>query len=371
MGSSFDTLTKIYSELKICELSRLDSLHHLEIDLLLAGIGILFIAFLTLSAYLIFIDKHLNWIWEILRIRALNSFFELKEHIELRIAQVHERDEIIEYDFNPSTLKDKKPLKFRHSLGIILRLLIIFALAAFFILLQCFLLESNLQNSLWYLPTLTSSAMTIKVLAARITYYVLESKNTGARPDSLNILYPFYNTITDPNTNLLQIYNELHVLINDMRDTSIKSLFSSELQGYIYYSYPSNSTFLLAGTLNALEYFADESLNYGSNFRRSSIDTTSYIYYKESQVLYNTMDITTGMMISDLEGLINSQLNKLYYFTGSFGILFLLSYLFYYYPLLAFEIKFLEELTDFIQIIPRNSHTVFKSFGQANTHFSS
>ena len=78
------------------------------------------------------------------------------------------------------------------------------------------------------------------------------------------------------------------------------------------------------------------------------------------------------MGIADLKNLIDSQLVNLYYFTGGFGGFFLLMYLFYYYPMLTFEIKFLRKLTDIIQIIPKNANsTISKTATQTKAHFSS
>ena len=371
MGESYNKLNEIYADLETCELNRLNSLNTLKINLLIAGIVILCVTFSSLGIYLVFIDYHLNLIWELLRIRARNSFFELKENIESRLAQIHEKDEISEYEIDSSILKHKEPLKFRHSLRTIARFSIIFIIAVLFILLQSFLLENNLQTSLRYHPTLTADVMNRKALTVRITYYVLEARHSGIKLDSLSLSFPYYNTITVPQVNVYTIHNQLNALIDKLRFISFQQIFSQELQTYTYYSYPSNSSFLITGTLNAMKYFNDESLNYVGNMV-SAVDTSIYIYYNESQILYNAINITTLMEISDLKYLIDNQLNNLYYFTGAFGGLFLLIYLFYYYPMLTFEINFLRKLTDIIQMIPRNSNnTMSKTSSQTKARFSS
>ena len=365
MGASFDQLSQIYSDLETCELNRLAALNSLKINLLIGEIAILCTTFALLSVYLIFIDKHLNLIWELLRIRARNSFFELKDNIDTRFAHIHERDELIDCEIDSSILKMKDPLRFRHSFRTIIRFSVIFIVAIFFVLLQSFLLENDLQRYLWDYPTLTSDAMNRKILATRITYYVLESRHTGTSAGTLNYLYPHYNTIASPQDNVLDNYNQLIILIDEMRNLSVKALFSQELQNYVYYSYPSNYTFLITGTLNALLYFSEESLNYGFSNVRYSIDTVLGQYFNESQALYSSMDVTTAMCISDLKNSIDSQLNALYYFTGVFVALFLIMYLCYYYPMLTFEIKFLIKLTDIIQIIPKTqNNSISKSLDQ-------
>ena len=347
----------------------MSSLNVLKVDLLFAGIAVLCFTFSALAMYLFFIDKHLNLIWELLRIRVCNSFFELRENIEARLILIHEKDDIIEHEVHQTVLKNTESLKFRHSLRTIARFSIIFILAAFFIILQCFLLEQNLQDSLWYHPTLTSAIMNRKILTTRITYYVIESRTEGYIC-SLDNLFPYYNSISDPQENVMINYNRLSILINEMRELSVKSIFSPELQQFIYKSYPSNYTFLITGTLNAMAYFIEESLNYAFN-NATSTDENIYIYFDESLALYSSINITAAMGISDLRNLIDAQLNILYYFTGGFGGFFLMIYLCYYYPMLAFEIKFLKKLTDIIQIIPKNlNSSIFKSVSQTKARFS-
>ena len=371
MGESYNKLNEIYADLETCELNRLNSLNTLKINLLVAGMAILCVTFSSLGIYLVFIDYHLNLIWELLRIRSRNSFFELKESIEHRLAQIHEKYDISEYEVDSSILRHKEPLKFKHSLRTIARFSIIFIIAGLFILLQSFLLENNLQTSLRYHPTLTADVMNRKTLTARIIYYVLEARHNDTKADSLSISFPYYNTITTPQLNVYIISDQLNVLIDKLRFLPFQQIFSQELQTYTYYSYPSNSSFLMTGTLNAMKYFNDESLNYAIN-TVATIDTSIYTYCNESQILYNAINITTLMEISDLRNLIDSQLSNLFYFTGGFGGLFLLMYLFYYYPMLTFEINFLRKLTDIIQIIPRNSNsTISKTGSQTKAHFSS
>ena len=62
MGPSFDKIFTITSEIKTCELSRLDSLNTLKINLLICELIIICVIFLSLGIYLILIDKHLNLI---------------------------------------------------------------------------------------------------------------------------------------------------------------------------------------------------------------------------------------------------------------------------------------------------------------------
>ena len=148
MGASFDQISQIYSDLETCELNRLTSLNSLKMNLLIGGVIILCATFTSLALYLIFIDKHLNLIWELLRIRARNSFFELKDNIDTRFTHIHERDELIDCEIDSSILKIKDPLRFRHSFKTIIRFSVIFIAAMFFILMQSFLLENNLQSYL-------------------------------------------------------------------------------------------------------------------------------------------------------------------------------------------------------------------------------
>ena len=215
-----------------------------------------------------------------------------------------------------------------------------------------------------------SDIMSRKFLLARISYYVLESR-FGSNDNLLNNIYPYYNTITTPHSNLLSISTQLSGLVNKIRVIPIKPIFTSELQNCYYYSYSSNYSFLTTGTLNAIQYFIDESLNYGFNYA-NSIDTDIFIYYNESQALYSSIDVTTAMCINDLKTLIDNELYTLYYFTAGFGVLFLIMYLFYYYPMFSFEIKFLAKLVDIIQIMPKNSSsTMNKSVNQTRKSFSS
>ena len=329
MGESFNKIIYFYSELKICELKRLSSLNILEDKLLIAEIIILFAIFFLLWIYLIFIDKDLNLIWELLRIRARNSFIKLKEKIASRLDEIHEKNEFIENEIDMNILKNKKILKFKHSARTISRFSIIFIIAVLFILLLSFLLESNLQNSLQLYPNLISRKVFRKFLLVRITYYVLECRHDDIKIDSLNLIFPYYNTITAPKESALDTYNELVISVDELRFFSYQSFFSQTLQEYIYNSYPSTSSFLVTGALNAIQYFMHESLNYCFNMIKG-VDSNIYIYYNESQILYQAMDVSTEMEITDLKRLINSQLDDLYYFSGGFIGIMAILYLFYY-----------------------------------------
>ena len=371
MGKSFDKISSVISDIETCELNRLNSLNALKINLLIGGVVIICTIFLVLGIYLVLIDKHLNLIWEILRIRARNSFFELKGNIDNRLAYIHGKEDLNEYDINSDFLKKKEALKFRHSLRTIARFSIIFIVAIFFILMQAFVLENNIQESLHYHPILTFDRMNRKILAARLTYYVFESRYDSDNSDSLDALYPYYNTITTPQSNLLSISTQLSGLVNKIRVIPIKPIFTSELQNCYYYSYSSNYSFLTTGTLNAIQYFIDESLNYGFNYA-NSIDTDIFIYYNESQALYNAMSVSIDLEDRDLNSWIISQLNNVYSFTVGFSILLALMYICYYYPMLTFEMKFLRKLVDIIQIMPKNSSsTMNKSVNQTRKSFSS
>ena len=165
--------------------------------------------------------------------------------------------------------------------------------------MQAFVLENNIQESLHYHPILTFDRMNRKILAARLTYYVFESRYDSDNSDSLDALYPYYNTITTPQSNLLSISTQLSGLVNKIRVIPIKPIFTSELQNCYYYSYSSNYSFLTTGTLNAIQYFIDESLNYGFNYA-NSIDTDIFIYYNESQALYNAMSVSIDLEDRDL-----------------------------------------------------------------------
>ena len=371
MGKSFDKISSVISDIETCELNRLNSLNALKINLLIGGVVIICTIFLVLGIYLVLIDKHLNLIWEILRIRARNSFFELKGNIDNRLAYIHGKEDLNEYDINSDFLKKKEALKFRHSLRTIARFSIIFIVAIFFILMQAFVLENNIQESLHYHPILTFDRMNRKILAARLTYYVFESRYDSDNSDSLDALYPYYNTITTPQSNLLSISTQLSGLVNKIRVIPIKPIFTSELQNCYYYSYSSNYSFLTTGTLNAIQYFIDESLNYGFNYA-NSIDTDIFIYYNESQALYNAMSVSIDLEDRDLNSWIISQLNNVYSFTVGFSILLALMYICYYYPMLTFEMKFLRKLVDIIQIMPKNSSsTMNKSVNQTRKSFCS
>ena len=217
MGESFNKLSEIFLELKNCQLDRLNSLNTLKIELLIAGIIILCATFLALAAYLFFIDKQLNIIWELLRIRVRSSFFDLKENINARLDDIHGKDDFLEIDVDSRILKNKEPLKFRHSLRTISRFSIIFITAAIFILMQCLIFEQNLQNTLWNHPIFMSDIMSRKFLLARISYYVLESR-FGSNDNLLNNIYPYYNTISNPQNEVLKIYHQLNILIDKLRD---------------------------------------------------------------------------------------------------------------------------------------------------------
>ena len=326
----------------------------MKLYLLLIGIGILWSGFLFLSIYLCIIDKQLNLIWELLRIRVQNSFFEIRENIEERLSQVHKKSECLNNNIDSSIFKNAKALTFRHSLRMIWKISIIFILAFVFSFIQYFTFEQNLQVSLKYHSILISSVMDRKVILTNLGFFVLESdiSNTSS---SLTSVFPFYNGLNSPSNSVINLYNEAIANLQGLESPVIRSLLSTTLLNYIFVSYPSNLTFLGKGTMSGVIYFLDESLYFAYNNVEDSY-INYFQYFTEAVSLYDALDATAAMDSTDIAALINSQLDYLYYLTGGFGVLFLIMYCCYYYPMLSYDIKFLKKLTDLISILPKTKN---------------
>ena len=351
MGGPFNKIINAYNDLKACELNRLNSLTTMKVYLLIIGIVILCFGFLLLAIYLFIIDKHLNSIWELLRIRTRNSFFEIRKNVEDRIFQIHAKQELWNSNIDSSILKNGKPLKFRHSFRTISRFSIIFIIALCFTFIQYFVFEQNLQISLQYHTTLISSVMNRKMLATKLGFFVLES-NIGRSNCSLPFEFSFYNDLATPRKSITSIYNQLLVNIQGMENPTTVKVFSSTLYNYIYVSYPSNLTFLSTGTMRGLVYYMQESLYFA--FHNVQSDFASfYQYFTEANAFSDAIIVIASMLSADLTNLVNSKLYDLYIFTGGFGLIFLLMYCCYYYPMLSFDIHFLNKLTDLILMIPK------------------
>ena len=356
MGEPYIKVLNAYNDIKYCELGKLNDLNRLEIDLFLIEIAVLFCGFFSLAIYLFIIDKYLNLIWEILRTRIKNWFFQLKKNIEDRISQIHENNDYIKNDVNTNALKNKKALNYRHSLRTIVRFSIIFIIALCFTFIQYFIFEEELQISLKYHSILISSVMNRKMLVSRLEFFVLENELENSK-SSLSASFLFYNGLESPQNSINDIYNQIIRNVKGMENPAIKSLLSIPTQHYIYTSFPSNYTFLATGSLHALLYYLYESLYFSSNNNEDSF-VDHYQYFVEANAFSNALITTSTMLKTDIINLINSKLNSLYFVSAGFGAIFLIIYFCCYYPMLSFDIIFLKKLTDLILIIPKTNNAV-------------
>ena len=351
MGEPFNKIINAYNGLKICELDRLNSLTTMKVYLLIIGISVLCLGFLLLAIYLLIIDKHLNLIWELLRIRARNSVFEMRKNVEERIFQIHVTNESLNSNIDSSILKNGKTLKFRHSLRTLSKFSIIFILALIATFIQYFIFEEDLQISLQYHTTLISSVMIRKILVTKLGFFVLES-NIDNSTSSLSSEFPFYHGLNSSKNSVNNVYNQLSENIQGMENPATLKVLSSRVVEYIYNWYPSNLTFLEAGTLRGLIYYTHESLYFAFNNVENDF-ASFYQYFTEANAFSDAIIEIAYMLNTDMTNLVNSKLYALYFFTGGFGLIFLLMYFCYYYPMLSFDINLLNKLTDLILMIPR------------------
>ena len=352
MGESLNRVMVILNDLKNCELGRLNDLTTMKKNLFVVGNVTLLCGFLLLAIYLFIIDKHLNLIWELLRTRVKNAFFEIRETIKERVSQVHGKNDFLQNEIDSSILKYSQAYKFRHSLRTLSKISIIFIIAFVFTFIQYYIFEENLQIPLKYHTLLLASVMERKVFISRLGFFVLESDINGTFSE-LTHSFPFYTGFNWLNNSIEENYNLIIKNLKSSENPEIISLMSPTLKEYVYNSYPSNLTFLTAGTLNAAMYFAQESLFYSFTNIKDNFSNL-YQYYTEASALYAALDLTSAMDNTVIADLINQQLSNLYYFTAGFGALFLLMYFCYYYPIFSFDINFLNKLTDLILIIPKN-----------------
>ena len=351
MGESFDKMTNAYNGLKACELERLSNLTTEKVYLLIIGISVLCFGFLLLAVYLFMIDKHLNLIWELLRIRIQKSFFKIRNSIENRISHIQSQREILSSNIDSNALNDRKTLKFRHSLRTLSRISIIFIIALVLTFIQYFIFEQKLQTSLQYHTTLISSLMIRRILISKLGFFTLENciENTNY---SLSSEFPFYNGLGLPKKSVNSVRDQLVINIQGMENPATVSVLSSKLQHDIYISYPSNLTFLKTGTLRALFFYMYESLYFAFNYSENDF-ASLYQYFIEGSAFSDAVIVIASLFNQDMTDLIESKLHDLYIFTGGFGLMFLLIYFCYYYPMLSNDISFLNKLTDLIHMIPK------------------
>ena len=195
-----------------------------------------------------------------------------------------------------------------------------------------------------------------KILLTRLGFFVLENDISESNT-SLASTFQFYIGIGNLDDTINDLYNEIVLNLQEAESPSINALMSPTLKDYIYKSYPSNISFLSTGTLSGVTYILHESLYFAFNNVEDSFSSFNQ-YFTELTALYEALDATSSMDSANISELINTQLNNLYYFTGGFGMLFLLIYFCYYYPMLSFDIKFLEKLSDLILIIPKIKNQV-------------
>ena len=368
MGESVNKIRIVTDELKNCELSRLDDINNIKMYLFILGNAILISGFLFIAVYLFIIDKQLNLIWELLRTRIQNAFFEIRENIQERISQVHGNNEILNNDFDSNIVKNNQKFKFRHSLRTISKISVIFAIALAFTFIQYFIFEQNLQIPLKYHTVLLSSVMERKILLTRLGFFVLENDISGSNNSVLSV-FPFYTGFGNLDETVKDLYTQITLNLQEAESPLINALMSSALNDYIYKSFPSNLTFLSTGTLNGVTYILQEAFYFAFNDAEDSFANFNQ-YFTEVIALYEALDITSAMNNANISDLISTQLNNLYYFTGGFGILFLLLYFCYYYPMLSSDAKFLEKLTDLLLILPKIQNTVNdKPLTQKKIHF--
>ncbi|OMJ68132.1 hypothetical protein SteCoe_34507 [Stentor coeruleus] len=363
MGASFRKTVKALDELNMCELLRVEKLGVMRTYLFLAAVGILGCAYGFLTLYFLTIDKHLNTIWEYLRLRVHKSYFDIKQNIKERLINYHNMPEIFDNELDSNLYKNSVPLKYWHSLRFLLRFSILFIFAAIFYIIIAFVFYESIRINLYYRPILISTIVKRKVDMTEITFFTLENEITNTSI-SLKNLFPNFISLKTEKEISHDIYNFIIDTRKVFRNDNIYNLMSNQLKIYIYESISNSSSFIKLGTFRALAYLVQEAIfivdnNIDDHIQELEDFCTDVIEYND------VVKITSAMADRDSKDFINSKLHGLIYFTSTCCLFFLVLYAVYYYPLLRSKIILLKRLTKLFVIIPSPTFTVLSKFSQS------
>lgn len=363
MGASFRQTEMALDVLKMCELQRIENLGVMRTYLLLAAVGILGCAYGFLTLYFLTIDKHLNTIWEYLRLRVHKSYFDIKQNIKERLINYHNMPEISDNELDSNLYKNSVPLNYWHSLRFLLRFSILFIFAAIFYIIIAFVFYENIRSNLYYRPILISTIVKRKVDMTEMTFFTLENEITNT-PISLQNLFPNFISLRTEKEVSHDIYDSIINTRKVFRSDDIFNLMSNQLKTYIYESISNSSSFMKFGTFRALAYLVQEAIFILDN----NIDdhTQELENFCKDAIHYDDMvKITSAMADRDSKEFINSKLDRLIYFISTCCLFFLVLYAVYYYPLLRSKIILLKRMTKLFVIIPSPTLTVLSKFSQS------
>ena len=354
----FNQLLITIDDLVDCETQRIDDLEKQKTSLLMIGIAVLASSISIIAIYLKCSDHHLNALWEHLRLRSLSKVTTIRQALNERLQDYHNRVDSAYEEIEGLKLKDSSKFNFRHSLWFIFKMSALFLLTTLFLFLAIYVFYTGLRDYLYYRPLLVVAFPRRRIQLSELAFSVLESKAVESKY-SLIDLYPEF-------TNLRPVKIGVKDKINYIKDTgkyinnkNTKKLMSSQLYDKIFKIYPNSSDFLLAGTYRAVAFMNTEALFAVFNNVDKSFEVVD-IFMDRINEFNKAIAYLSGKSHTDSKNIIKDQLSSMITFIASVGSILLISYLFIYLPMLKREIRILKHIVKVLKLIPRSNENEMK-----------
>ena len=350
IGQTFEVTLKSIEEMKNCNIEQVLSLNLTRIKLMIVAISISGLLGTVLTVYIVCADKILNKVWNGFRLRVTSSLNDYKKIVYDRIIGVHDQNP----NYEDTSEKSSKKLKFRHSVRYFLRFLVIFLLAAFVYVVSSYVFYDKIKSFLYNRPIFLAVAMQRRILINNFGFLVCEMKlfNTD---QGLKSLYPEFSIQNYPKTEFDQMYSEFLNLRKTLQSNDITNLMTEDLKSMVFESISNVSTFASIGTNAAINYILQESFSLLSEDVSEKDNVIKYL--SEIRELCNTLQDILIKCNNGSMSLVNSQLANFTFFLVSFNLIIILSYIIYYRWYINQEILTLSNLGKIMEFYPEK--TVF------------
>lgn len=333
-----------------CETNRAQNLETLKTYFLIGDSILIALCFLFTTLYLLWSDKHQNILWE--NLRARGHSYSHSENLQSIIQRLHSNQNQILIEEHTTNSSQQK-LHFFHSLRFLVKLSWLFIASIVHLILTTLIFYKNFQQHLYYRPLAIGALSGIEVQMSRMSFTVLEYHAAGFNY-SFQEYYSNSAMLEPPELYLASILLKLESAEKILINPSCTEIMSQELWDLVFNRVNGVSAFIQKGSLRAMKYlYAESQYNLFSNLRGNfSIvdDFVGQVHEFNENVQKNIVTLINN----DSETKIRNDFSTMVYFDVFFSLFLLLSYFFYYLPMVQNEIEVINGLREVIKLMPRS-----------------
>ena len=349
----FDKILGAIDQLVECEKNRISDLENKKTYLMLAGAGVIGVSVGIIFCYFMCSDKHLNNLWERLRLQGLAQGAEIRRKIKARVFEFHTTNYDILKGESKVLGKDSKKFSFRHSFRFFYKFSPLFIIAVLFLLITTLHFYAHLKDYLYYRPYIVSAYPRRRVQMSVISFLIQES---FARNNNYSIqqISPDFYPLPAIELLLDEKVEEVEQTGTYINSLNTKALMSDYLYNRIFYKIPEGSSFLSAGAYRAVAFLNNEAIFYLLSNKFQTIEDVEQLIDK----MIEFDGVIKGLFknsYGDSKDIIKKYFKKMIAFVTGISVSLLFCYLIIYHFVLCGKIAILTGVVNILKMIPKLS----------------